>query len=107
MSMDCIILSPSQSVISLTHYYCMLTGETANTNFIVFCSIRSWVESTICHTEDYHANNYTISPTTCMLYTIRNTKAFFIAVAPRLIQDLPLFYLFTDTVDSFVVVGIT
>jgi hypothetical protein len=35
-----IILSLSQPVITLTRYYCMLSGETVNTNIIVFGLIR-------------------------------------------------------------------
>ena len=39
----------------------MLSGEATNTNFIVFGSTRSWLEPTIYHTRDEHANPHKLN----------------------------------------------
>ena len=54
-----IILIPSQPVFALSPYFCMLSGEATNTNFIVFGLTRSGLEPTIYCTRGEHANHYT------------------------------------------------
>ena len=55
-----IILIPSQPVFPLSPECCVLSREATNTNFIVFCLIRSGLELTIYRTRREHATNYTI-----------------------------------------------
>jgi hypothetical protein len=45
-----IILIPSQPIFAITPKNCMLCGEAANTNLIVFYLIRPGLEPTIHHT---------------------------------------------------------
>ena len=54
-----IILIPSQPVFSLSPQCCVLSGEAANTNLIVFGLFRPGQERTIYRTRGEHANNYT------------------------------------------------
>jgi hypothetical protein len=49
-----IILILSQPVFALTPYCCVLSGEAANTNFIVFGLTRTRLEPTIYRTRGKH-----------------------------------------------------
>ena len=49
----------NQPVFGLTRSYCVLSGEAANTNFIVFGLTQPGLEPTIYHTRGMHANRYT------------------------------------------------
>ena len=53
-----IFLIPSQPVFALSPYWCVLSREATNTNFIVFCLTRPGLESMIYRTWDKHANHY-------------------------------------------------
>jgi hypothetical protein len=54
-----IILIPTQPVLALSAYCCMLRGEATNTNFIVFGLTISRLEPTAYHTRGEH---YTTNP---------------------------------------------
>ena len=54
-----IILIPRQPVFVLTPYCCLLNGEAANTNLIVFNFTRPGLKLTIYHTRGEYANHYT------------------------------------------------
>ena len=53
-----IILTQSQPVITLSHWSCVLSGESTNTNVIVFGLTRPGLEPTIYHTRGEHSNRY-------------------------------------------------
>jgi len=54
-----IILIPRQPVFVLTPYCCLLNGEAANTNLIVFSLTRPSLEPTIYHTQGEYPNHCT------------------------------------------------
>ena len=54
-----IILIPRQPVFVLTPYCCLLNGEAANTNLIVFNFTRPGLKLMIYHTRGEYANHYT------------------------------------------------
>ena len=53
----------------------MLSGESTNTNLIVFGLIRAGLEPTICHTQDEHINHYTNVILHCMIVRIEQCKS--------------------------------
>ena len=50
---------PGRPVFALTHKFCVLSGEAANTNFNVFGLTRSLIGPTTFRTRGEHANHYT------------------------------------------------
>jgi hypothetical protein len=60
-----IILIPSWPVFALIPSCCMLSGEAANTDFIVFGLTLSWLKSTIYSTWGKHAINYITDAVSC------------------------------------------
>ena len=58
-----IILIPGQPVFEVTPYKYVLFGEAANTNFIVFGSIRPFLDLKIYSIQGTHNNNYTTDVT--------------------------------------------
>jgi hypothetical protein len=62
-----IILIPSQIVSALTPSCCLLSGNSANTNYIVFGLIKLGLETKIRRTQGEHVSHYTIDAVSTML----------------------------------------
>ena len=95
-----IILIPSQPDFALSPYCCVLSGETTNTNFIVFGLIQSGLDPKIYRPRGEQANHYTIDVVESVLkvstYIITCRTARHIRITEVLVIMLVL--IFTTTV---------